>query len=182
LANGTLNNQFYRQGCLNGIINYALYNGFNHIVKNEIILDSCNNNMSAILGYSNDFTQYGKHISATYNPTSNKNSLSVGIDKTTSTNVQDIARVDYGGDNDYNTTPTVMTIRVEPDYTGNLFEIIKNSVSIFKINSNGIKRFELPIYDNDADAIANGLIIGDAYELSATNTYSLPVGLHKTVR
>ncbi|MBX7227828.1 MAG: hypothetical protein K1X55_17465 [Chitinophagales bacterium] len=56
-----------------------------------------------------------------------------------------------------------------------------NGVSQFEITPAGIKRFKLQEFDDDSAAIAGGLNIGDEYRLSATNTYSLPAGLHKTI-
>ena len=64
-------------------------------------------------------------------------------------------------------------------FTGTNIFVVKNTGGgeIFKItNTNRINQ-SLPAYNDDADAGTNGLLSGDTYQTSPTNTLGLPVGV-----
>ena len=64
-----------------------------------------------------------------------------------------------------------------PNWTNaNLFKVTHGGTDLFQVKTNGING-KLDDYDNDADAGANGLIQGDFYETSSTNTLGLPAGV-----
>jgi hypothetical protein len=175
LADGSLNYSAYIFGCQKGLMNYASYNGFEHFVKNQVLKDSCTNYMSSLLGYSNGFTGYEKQISATYNPSTSDNYLQIELNKTTSTNSQDKGTVDFGGGNLFQPTPTIMTIKSEVDYTGDLLLVRSQSQNIFGIDNLGKISAELPLFADDASAGVGGLIAGQLYKTDGTGASPLNV-------
>lgn len=175
LADGSLNYSAYIFGCQKGLINYASYNGFEHFVKNEVLKDSCTNYMSSLLGYSNNFTGYGKQISATYNPSTSDNYLQIELNKTTSTNTQDKGTVDFGGGNLFQPTPTIMTIKSEVDYTGDLLLVRSLSQNIFGIDNLGKISADLPSFADDASAGTGGLTTNMLYKTDGTGASPLNV-------
>ena len=64
-------------------------------------------------------------------------------------------------------------------YAGTSVLLVKNTSGndIFKIAPNGKINVNIDAYDDDADAGTNGLVSGDIYETSATNTLGLPAGV-----
>ena len=67
---------------------------------------------------------------------------------------------------------------VDP-YLGTSIFLVKNTSgnNVFSISPSGEIKVLLNAYDDDVDAGANGLVQGDLYETSATNTLGLPVGV-----
>ncbi|MEM1326158.1 MAG: hypothetical protein AAGI23_09405 [Bacteroidota bacterium] len=57
-----------------------------------------------------------------------------------------------------------------------------NKVVHFRTGDTGTAMPQLGIYDDDTAAASAGVDIGELYELSTTNTYSLPAGILKTRR
>ena len=65
-----------------------------------------------------------------------------------------------------------------PNWTNaNLFKIAHGGLDLFQVKTNGNINLRLNAYDDDTDAGANGLVQGDLYETSATNTLGLPAGV-----
>lgn len=65
-----------------------------------------------------------------------------------------------------------------PNWTNaNLFKITHGGLDLFQVKTNGNINLRLNAYDDDTDAGANGLVQGDLYETSATNTLGLPAGI-----
>ena len=175
LADGSLNYSAYLFGCQKGLINYASYNGFNHLVKNEVFKDSCTDNMTALIGYSNSFTSYNKHLESVYIPNTADNHLQIALNKTTSANSQDKGTVDFGGGNLFQPTPTIMTIKSETDYTGDLLLVKAISQNIFGIDNLGKISAELPSFADDASAGVGGLIAGQLYKIDGTGASPLNI-------
>ena len=67
---------------------------------------------------------------------------------------------------------------VDP-YLGTSIFLVKNTSgnNVFSISPTGEIKVLLNAYDDDTDAGANGLVQGDLYETSATNTLGLPRGI-----
>ena len=64
-------------------------------------------------------------------------------------------------------------------YSGvNLFRFFANdNVAHLTLKSDGKVNVVIQAFNDDADAGANGLVTGDVYELSSTNTLGLPAGI-----
>lgn len=67
--------------------------------------------------------------------------------------------------------------------TTNGFNSTGSPTTLFELQEDGRASFpSLGIYDDDAGAATGGVQVGEMYELSATNTYSLPEGTLKVRR
>lgn len=59
----------------------------------------------------------------------------------------------------------------------NVFKIQSLSGDIMTFKTNGLINIDIDAYDDDTDAGLGGLVSGDIYETSATNTLGLPAGV-----
>lgn len=169
-------------GCTKNIAIATLDASFNYIMQTVSNIDTCTGNIRQFNGYAVNSTGEERLYSAGYNTTSGKGRLDITLKGTTTGAINDLATIDFGGNSDNVANSTVITIMREDGFNGDILDVKNNNVTKFLIKSDGNKDFKLPIYDNDSDAITNGLVVGDVYELSNTNTYGLPAGIHKTVK
>ena len=180
LHDNTLLYTFGFNGCTKYIGTGAFTPSYAQQMYNSVQKDSCTGRIWTAIGLT-DNSIY-KRLGIDYNPSTLSNYFRVEIGNTTSGNAQDFASVDYGGGTLEHPQKCIVIIDRGYDYTGNLFEVNELGVNILKIKNGGTINIILPSYNDDADAIANGLVAGDVYQLSSSNTYGLPAGIHKTVQ
>lgn len=64
---------------------------------------------------------------------------------------------------------------------GILYGFVKSIATNTLTNDSLVCNTTLPNYDNDADGITGGLVVGDPYNMTASNTYGAPAGMNRVV-
>jgi hypothetical protein len=162
-------------GC-NKNISTASYNNL-HYNTIQTGLDTCDGTLHTELAYGNIGTGMRKQFVAKYS-SAQQGELFINLYAGDGSGGLGNDGINILFDDTNFGSKTAMRFVPENTYTGDLMEVRGAGIgSFFRLKNNGKMQYNAPAYNDDADAGTNGLVTGDTYQTSATNTLGLPQGV-----